>query len=258
MAILPPHGRRLVMQAILRPVTDLDVIARLFWPTLLPFALSYLRSNVRSSMGSVAETAYVIILLLVFFMLLARGLVGWHRWCVLGERPAIADISITGRDAEYWLGWLALGVWFGGLFVLITVPIIFASNKFMIPDAWAKYQFVQMILGLAGSGVAVIVFSRTSAATALELVAIAVAPTIRRPTAEERHGAAARPGYWQALAIVVLVGPLVEEVADQFEMAPVLCPILAWVALTYGFVAFATVLSVHFRQYFLPLVDNQS
>jgi len=252
MEIFPRPARRLVRQALILPFADFQVLVRAFWPALVPIGIGFAGKPTAERLGNWVNFAFSAGLLILLFILLSRGLVGWHRWCVLGERPKLNDPEIGSRNVEYLLCWIGIGLRFAVLYIAIVLPIVFLPIMVLGVETVNRMAGFQLVTIVVAYVLLAVVFGRAFSVTSLRLVSIAVG-TSEHP-AINGQGADVRPWLWQVVAVGVLIGETTSGIGDIINAtnatgSEIADGAIASLALVFSFIVFATVLTVYHRDY---------
>lgn len=239
---------RVLGRALRTLLTNPLVLARLFWPTFVIMAGGLALDPIAEAFGETIKTVVALLLLGLLFLATSRGLVGWHRWCVLGESPRLAA-NLDGRDLRYWLTWL----WVGFCFALMHVPIFLVLAVYgpiASPSTLLGTFGLQLVALFLGSLIISIPFAYLCRVSALHLVAIAVeADNDEASYARLERLVEEGQWYWQPIALVVFLLLVAESVPLTIPGGEIGSVTLSWLFPLLGFISFATVLSVIYRDY---------
>lgn len=189
-------------------------------------------------------------LLILLLVLISRGLVAWHRWCVLGERPSLTGPEIGSRNVEYLLCWIGVGLRFVVLYIAIVVPIVFLPMAVLGVETIGRMADIQLATVVIAYVLLAVVFARAFSVSSLRLVSIAVGA--KQYPAVVGQDEPVQPWLWQVVAAGILIGETTSGIGDIINAtngtgSEIADGAIASFALVFSFVVFATVLSVYHR-----------
>ncbi len=260
---------RLIPAAFWLPLRHWRVTTRIFWPAILVLLIAVtVPAEIAMAAGQPSVLLGFIVIMLCGMvwqaLVLASGLIRWHRHLILGSEPAPARLFLWGAEWRYFGRWLWLGlVTYGlGLFIIF----LFSSYLELtgeVEAADAATTWAASPTGLSWSAVlGAVVVSGLMPMTCISLAAIAVrthrslsdSPACSR---SKRFGTRAMlsVGLFSTIAPFLIAEPLLVATIDLGSNADagtsfsnaLLVWCLHWLWPQLAVVVFATFLSLCYR-----------
>jgi hypothetical protein len=241
-----------IIAALLLPFRNPVVFACLFWPAFVALvSANWLPLNLAVLyFGYILGFAFLVVLLCLLFLLMAPGLVGWHRWCVLDEPPGGFTVRIERLAFAYWRRLLVLNVQF--LVVnLVMFAILYGGPILAVGlEAWSRMPELQLASALLAYLSASWIFVKLFGQNLLQLVAISVASKGRQIEHHKVRLAPLDAKFTKPVATIIAFSIILGMTAPAMIGLVVprgLVGILGSFVWIYGLVAIAAFVSLYYR-----------
>ncbi len=252
----------IISESLWLPVRKYNEIFQAFWPIILFEALTLVYIYIAPEQASLFSRLVNVGVVIVFICLYISAAVNWHRMLLLDKPLANVKFIPSKREFNYFIKLIITNIFLIGILVILLLPIFLFISMGTLPEMVKTNVLVQVVLNfvilillsVAVYGLATVYMSLPASTIDATSIQWPQRVSERFAWGKESRKAIAKVFFYSSLPgmLITIIVTLTSKIPFLGKVIEVPGSLLSILTGLYWMLAFATVLSLTYKEHVLP------